>query len=235
MPFRVRARRVGALGCTVVLGLILVACAVPDRLTVPIGDARQLVVVTSTTWSSTSGSLATYEKVGSSWKAVAVGLPVRLGRNGFNAQHHEGDGTTPAGSFPIVGMMGRQPNPGVRFPYHQLMPGDCWISDVASPFYNWLVHATPCSSPNEDLYRIGAGAYRYTAITGYNMDPIVPGAGSAIFLHRYSYDAAGHSLPTSGCVSMTEPDLLAVLRWLDPAAHPRIVMGPEAWLVLPPG
>jgi L,D-peptidoglycan transpeptidase YkuD (ErfK/YbiS/YcfS/YnhG family) len=131
--------------------------------------------------------------------------------------------------------MGRQPNPGVHFPYHQIVPGDCWISDVRSPAYNQLVKATPCSSPNEDLYRIGAGAYRYAAITGYNMSPIVPGAGSAIFLHRHSYDASGNTLPTSGCVSMAEPDLLAVLRWLDPSAHPRITMGPSSWLVLPPG
>jgi len=228
------ARRIGALALTATLVVALTACAAPERLAVPIDDARQLVVVTSADWSSTSGLLTTYEKVGTSWKAVQVGRPVRLGRNGFNAHHHEGDGTTPAGSFPIVGIMGRQPDPGVRFPYRQLVPGDCWISDSRSPFYNRLVTATPCSSPNEDVYRIGAGAYRYAAITGYNMNPLVPGAGSAIFLHRLSYDSAGRTLPTSGCVSMAEPDLLALLRWLDPATHPRIVMGPQSWLVLPP-
>ena len=225
---------VTALVITLVGIAALVACAVPNDWPSRSADARQLIVVTSANWSSTSGTLTTYEKVGTTWKAVLVDRPVRLGRNGFNIHHREGDGTTPAGSFPIVGIMGRQPNPGVRFPYHQIIPGDCWISDVRSAAYNELVRATPCSSPNEDLYRIGAGAYRYAAITGYNMSPIVPGAGSAIFLHRHSYDAFGSTLPTSGCVSMAEPDLLAVLRWLDPSAHPRITMGPESWLVLPP-
>jgi L,D-peptidoglycan transpeptidase YkuD (ErfK/YbiS/YcfS/YnhG family) len=212
---------------------VAAACSVPDRLKVPTGDAEQLVVVTSPSWSSTIGSLTTYDRAASGWKAVHVGLPVRLGRNGFDADHREGDGTTPAGSFPIVGIMGGQPDPGVRYPYRQLAPGDCWISDSRSPAYNQWVRQSPCSPPNEDLYRIGAGAYRYAAITGYNTEPIVPGAGSAIFLHRNTYDAAGRSVPTSGCVSMAEPDLLAVLRWLDPARHPRIVMGPEAWLVRP--
>jgi L,D-peptidoglycan transpeptidase YkuD (ErfK/YbiS/YcfS/YnhG family) len=212
---------------------LVAACSVPERLTVPTGGARQLIVVTSASWSSTSGSLTTYERSGSGWNAVHVGLAVRLGRNGFSAHHREGDGTTPAGSFPITGIMGGQPDPGVRYPYRRLAPGDCWISDVRSPAYNTWVKQSPCSSPNEDLYRIGGGAYRYAAITGYNTDPVVPGAGSAIFLHRHSYDASGRTQATSGCVSMAEPDLLAVLRWLDPSQHPRIVMGPDAWLVRP--
>ena len=169
-------------------------CSVPERLTVPTAGAEQLIVVTSPSWTSTSGSLTTYERSGGSWKAVHVGLAVRLGRNGFNADHREGDGTTPAGSFPIVGVMGGQPDPGVRYPYRRLAPGDCWISDARSPAYNQWVTLTPCTSPNEDLYKIGAGAYRYAAITGYNTAPIVPGAGSAIFLHRHSYDASGRTL-----------------------------------------
>ncbi len=233
VPFVAQARRTLIILVVIAFGLVLAGSATPDRLTVPIGQSRQLIVVTSTSWSSTSGTLTTYEKVGTAWKAVLVGVPVRLGRNGFNAHHHEGDGTTPAGSFPIIGVMGRQPNPGVRFPYRQLVPGDCWISDVRSPAYNQLVKATPCVSPNEDVYRIGAGAYRYAAITGYNTSPVVPGAGSAIFLHRHSYDAAGRTLPTSGCVSMAEPELVALLRWLDPTAQPRIAMGPASWLTTP--
>ncbi|MFG1674072.1 hypothetical protein [Micromonospora sp. NPDC049282] len=32
--------------------------------------------------------------------------------------------------------------------------------------------------------------------------------------------------PTAGCVSLSHADLVGVLRWLDPAAQPRIVMCP---------
>jgi L,D-peptidoglycan transpeptidase YkuD (ErfK/YbiS/YcfS/YnhG family) len=49
----------------------------------------------------------------------------------------------------------------------------------------------------------------------------VPGAGSAIFLHVSTGGA------TAGCVSLPSASLLAVLRWLDPAQQPRIVMGTE--------
>ena len=222
-----------ATGAALLVALSGCSTTVPDRLTLPFGDAQQLVVVTAPSWTSTTGSLNTYEKVDGGWRTVHVGLVVRLGRNGLNANHREGDGTTPAGSFALSGVMGRQPDPGVRFPYRQIVPGDCWISDVTSPSYNQLVTASPCTRPNEDLFAIGVGPYRYLATVGYNTDPIVAGAGSAIFLHRHHYDAAGRTAATSGCMSLAEPDLLAVLRWLDPAKHPRILMGPDAWLVRP--
>jgi L,D-peptidoglycan transpeptidase YkuD (ErfK/YbiS/YcfS/YnhG family) len=105
---------------------------------------------------------------------------------------------------------------------------------VTSPSYNQLVSASPCTKPDEDMYAIGAGPYRYLATVGYNVDPVVVGLGSAIFLHRHQYDAAGRTVATSGCVSLSEPDLLAVLRWLDPSLHPRILMGPDSWLIKPP-
>jgi len=65
-------------------------------------------------------------------------------------------------------------------------------------------------------------AYDYGAVIDYNTAPVVPGAGSAIFLH---VSTGG---PTAGCVSLPGAQLLAVLRWLDPADQPRIVMGTVA-------
>ena len=232
---RARLGAVAAVAAAVVGTLASCAATVPERLNLPFGDAQQLIVVTAPRWSSTSGSLTTYEKVDGHWRIVQAALPARLGRSGFSADHHEGDGTTPAGSFPVTGIMGRQPDPGVRYPYRQLVPGDCWVSDAASPSYNQLVSASPCVKPDEDMYAIGIGPYRYLATVGYNVDPVVTGLGSAIFLHRHQYDSAGRAAPTSGCVSLSEPDLLAVLRWLDPNLHPRILMGPDSWLIKPPG
>ena len=46
--------------------------------------------------------------------------------------------------------------------------------------------------------------------------------GSAIFLH---ITGAGS---TAGCVSLRRADLINVLKWLDPAKAPRIVMAPAA-------
>jgi L,D-peptidoglycan transpeptidase YkuD (ErfK/YbiS/YcfS/YnhG family) len=50
------------------------------------------------------------------------------------------------------------------------------------------------------------------------VDPAVPGRGSAIFLHV----AVG---ATAGCVSLPETELVRLLRWLRPSAHPAIHIG----------
>jgi len=54
-------------------------------------------------------------------------MPARMGYNGFSANRHEGDGTTPAGIFGFVYGFGSQPNPGMRgFSYRRLRPNSCW-------------------------------------------------------------------------------------------------------------
>jgi len=45
-------------------------------------------------------------------------------------------------------------------------------------------------------------------VIDYNARPVVPGRGSAIFLHV----SAGQA--TAGCVSLPETTLVRVLRWL---------------------
>ncbi|MGI9004810.1 MAG: hypothetical protein ACR2FU_01165 [Streptosporangiaceae bacterium] len=60
-------------------------------------------------------------------------------------------------------------------------------------------------------------AYDYAAVIAYNTGR-VPGRGSAIFLH------VGTGTATAGCVSLPRSRLLKVLRWLRPAARPRIVI-----------
>ena len=39
---------------------------------------------------------------------------------------------------------------------------------------------------------------------------------AAIFLHAHTYDSAGRTKPTSGCVSLAVDDLAGVLRQLTP-------------------
>jgi L,D-peptidoglycan transpeptidase YkuD (ErfK/YbiS/YcfS/YnhG family) len=51
------------------------------------------------------------------------------------------------------------------------------------------------------------GVYDLVVVLGYNDDPVVPGAGSAIFMHvaRPGYAA------TEGCVALALEDLLHVV------------------------
>ncbi len=65
-------------------------------------------------------------------------------------------------------------------------------------------------------------AYRHFAFIRYNTAPVVPGRGSGIFLH------VSTGRPTLGCVSLAVTRLVTVLRWLQPASGPLIVIGTQA-------
>jgi L,D-peptidoglycan transpeptidase YkuD (ErfK/YbiS/YcfS/YnhG family) len=191
------------------------------------GSATQLVTVVAASRRSTRGSLRLWRKSGDCWVAVDGPWSAWLGGNGVSANRHEGDRSTPAGSFGFQPTMyGLGPNPGVRYAYRRIVCGDWWVEDPRSPYYNRFRHVRCGSKPpfrvtSEDMSR-SPTAYRHLAVIDYNTHPIVPGRGSGIFLHRST------GRPTLGCVSLPLAQLLTVLRWLDPAASPRIVIGTTA-------
>jgi L,D-peptidoglycan transpeptidase YkuD (ErfK/YbiS/YcfS/YnhG family) len=67
-------------------------------------------------------------------------------------------------------------------------------------------------------------AYPHLAVVEFNMNPVVPGRGSGIFLHAQTGG------PTNGCISLRRPHLVRVLRWLRPSAAPRMTIGTRAGL-----
>jgi L,D-peptidoglycan transpeptidase YkuD (ErfK/YbiS/YcfS/YnhG family) len=140
------------------------------------------------------------------------------------AHKSEGDGSTPTGTYSIGALMyGVAANPGVAFGYHRLSCGDWWDEAPSSPMYNRFVHVRCGTSPpfggdSEALWEV-VPQYDYFAVIDYNASPIVPGRGSAIFLHVSS------GVPTAGCVALPVKDLLETLRWLQPRDHPVIAIG----------
>jgi L,D-peptidoglycan transpeptidase YkuD (ErfK/YbiS/YcfS/YnhG family) len=191
------------------------------------GSATQLVTVVSARLSSTSGTLRAWEKRGDCWAPVAGPWPAWLGQRGISEHKREGDRTTPSGAFGFNPVMyGLGPNPGVRYRYHRIVCGDWWVEDPRSPSYNRFKHVRCGSKPpfritSEDMSR-SPTAYRHLAVIDYNTSPIVPGRGSGIFFH------VSHGNPTLGCVSLPLPQLLTILRWLNPASEPLIVIGTSA-------
>lgn len=173
----------------------------------------QRIQVTAPSMRSTTATLVMREcgkRVFGPWRA-------RLGRNGVSAHHREGDGTTPTGTYgvgPVV--YGLDRGPGLLLRYHRLVCGDWWDEDARSPTYNTFRHVACGTSPpfrggSEALWRI-TPAYRLFAVIQYNVAPVVPGRGSAIFLH---VDTGG---ATNGCVSLPYGELRLLLRRLRPGA-----------------
>jgi L,D-peptidoglycan transpeptidase YkuD (ErfK/YbiS/YcfS/YnhG family) len=180
---------------------------------------RQLITVTTPSSGDTYATFTAYKRAGKRWQRVLGPWTARIGRNGFAppGQKREGDGRTPSGTFRFGFFFGALPNPGVRFHYRQSHPYDYWDDDPASPSYNEWVNALR-ASPGLNPEPMDVTAYDYGAVIGYNTAR-TPGLGSAIFLHQ------NIGIATAGCITLPIGELLAVLRWLNPARSPRIRMG----------
>jgi L,D-peptidoglycan transpeptidase YkuD (ErfK/YbiS/YcfS/YnhG family) len=136
-----------------------------------------------------------------------------IGPAGIAAKKAEGDGITPLGAFPLREIFYRADRtlkPKSILPVRAIRPNDGWCDAPDDPNYNRQV-ALPYPAGAEHLWR-DDHLYDLVAVVGFNDDPVVPGKGSAIFLHLAKADY----LPTAGCVALKEEDLRAALEQLRP-------------------
>jgi L,D-peptidoglycan transpeptidase YkuD (ErfK/YbiS/YcfS/YnhG family) len=131
-----------------------------------------------------------------------------LGSAGIAADKREGDHATPTGLFAFRRVLyrpDRMAPPATGLPVSPLSAQDGWCDDPADPLYNRPVRL-PYPARHERLWREDA-LYDLIVVLGHNDDPVVPGAGSAIFLHVARPDFG----PTEGCVALDRENLLALL------------------------
>ena len=175
----------------------------------------QLIIVDSV---GNAAVLRLYEKVNGVWTAVSEPMDGRLGKNGVTTDKREGDGCTPAGLYSLTEAFGVQPLPSSGLPYRQAGPDSYWVDDPDSQFYNtWGEGRENADWQSAEHLTDYPALYAYAAVIDYNRDPVVPGKGSAIFLH------CGAN-PTAGCVSTAEENIIRILEWLDPTASPQILI-----------
>jgi len=142
-----------------------------------------------------------------------------LGRGGIREQKREGDGATPVGDFPLRRLLyraDRVDEPKTGLSAQKIARDDGWCDDPADPNYNRQI-SLPYSARHEKLWRDDE-IYDLIVVLGHNDRPVVPGRGSAVFLHVARPDYA----PTEGCVALAKSDLLAVLARADPTARLRV-------------
>jgi L,D-peptidoglycan transpeptidase YkuD (ErfK/YbiS/YcfS/YnhG family) len=201
-----------------------------SRVSLPLpfgtGDAEQVVTVVAASTASTEGTLQAWRKVAGGWRRAGGAVHAWLGSAGLTRHPSEAVSATPIGSFTLTRAFGRDADPGTALPYTQTTAADWWISQ-SGPLYNTMQRCVAnCAftqgEPNEHLY-YEVPYYRYAVVIDYNTPDspggVRQGAGSAFFLHV----TVGE--PTQGCVSIDEPDLVRLMRWLAPARHPRILIG----------
>jgi len=218
----------GICGCAAAgFARVPAALAAVSAATPPTGSAAsaagnaggQLVTVIAASYGATQAELTAYRRAGGQWRRVFGPWAAWIGWNGMAppGAKREGDGRTPSGTFGFGFFFGVDPDPGVHFPYRRVHAFDVWDDDPSSPRYNQWVDDR-YADPGADPEPMDVSAYDYGAVIGYNTAR-TPGLGSAIFLH------ISIGMPTAGCVALPAGELLEILRWLNPAASPRIAMG----------
>ncbi|MFC9329627.1 L,D-transpeptidase family protein [Kitasatospora sp. NPDC057015] len=133
---------------------------------------------------------------------------------GWTTDHNEGDLRSPIGVFALTDAGGRKADPGSKLPYDKdanfVVSGKGFAGESLAGSFDYVV------------------AINYNRVPGVTpLDPRRPdggGKGGGIWIH------VDHGGPTHGCISVPEDKMAQLLRLLDPAANPVIVMGDAASL-----
>ena len=202
----------------VLLLVLLPSSAFAQSCPAPLRDARRLVLVVAPTMSSTTASLTSYVRAapGAPWHATGGPATALIGHNGVAWSYAfaryarrgeplkvEGDKRAPAGFFRIGRRFGFAAERGRG--YLRLTQGTVCVSDARSPAYNTVASRAKVgwTVRGENMWRVPE--YRRGLLVDYPTDRKAR-AGSCIFIHLRLPGATG----TSGCVSLPEPQLIAL-------------------------
>ena len=136
----------------------------------------------------------------------------------------EGDGRSPSGVFALDRPFGVA-DPGSSIGYLQLTPTSCWDSTSGSARYNTYRDDPSCGPDDEHMWDWSGYQYTEGMVIEYNTAPVVPGAGSAIFLH-----VGGPG--TGGCVASDRATVEEIIR--TSRAGDVIAIGVRAELIVAP-
>ncbi len=169
-------------------------------------------------------------KPGGPWEARRVTTDGRIGYGGLvrAAYRRQGSGTTPLGTFRLPWAFGRHVRDDAwRLPYRRIRPGDYWVQDNSSDFYNryrnrsqggfrWWLPSSDVNSSERlmDFPR----QYEWAIVTSFNRDQ-VRHRGSGIFLHVNGSGA------TAGCISAPRPFVGMLMGSLDQKRRPVMAVG----------
>jgi len=180
----------------------------------------QAILVSPTTKNSNLAYLSAWQRQIIGWHRVYFVSAV-IGRNGLASigGKKEGDGKTPAGVFLLGPAFGYAPAIETGLQYRQVGDLDFWVDDPQSMQYNKWVSGTFVARSFERMKRLD-NLYQYGIVIRYNMQPVIPGAGSAIFMHVWRR----YNSPTSGCVALNQRNLRKILHWLNEQYQPVIIL-----------
>ncbi|MEW2191505.1 L,D-transpeptidase family protein [Streptomyces microflavus] len=174
-------------------------------------EARQAFVVTGEDEDANRSSAVLYsrEDPAEGWAPAAGPWDAHNGMEGWTDHHVAGDLRSPRGVYTLTDAGGRLPDPGALLPYDEhprfAVDGEGFFGEPLEGSFDYVV------------------AINYNRTEGVTpLDrtrPLGLERGGGIWIH------VDHGGPTQGCVSIPEERMEQLLRALDPALNPVIVMG----------
>ena len=128
-----------------------------------------------------------------------------LGKNGIKKKVKEGDFITPKGKYKLIKIYYRPDRiKKINSPLKKIKikKNMGWCDDVNSKYYNKQIKINDKIS-HEKLYR-NDNVYDIIVVLNYNLNPIIKGKGSAIFLHV----AKKNYSKTQGFIALKKNELL---------------------------
>ncbi|MGX9882765.1 L,D-transpeptidase family protein [Streptomyces sp. NPDC002276] len=179
---------------------------------IPVGT-EQLVLVTGRGANSSVSALALYERTDDGWQRT-VSWAAHNALRGWSNHHMAGDLRSPIGVYSLTDAGGLLKDPGTKLSYDQgsgfVSPGTGFEGEPLAGSFDYVIainyNRQPGTSPLDWTRPLGASR------------------GGGIWIH------VDHGGPTHGCVSIAEDHMKELLRTLDPARHPVVVMGDAASL-----
>ena len=134
-----------------------------------------------------------------------------IGKRGIGFKRKEGDFITPKGKYKVKYILYRKDRIKKiqsKIKKIAIKKNMGWCNDAKSANYNKLIKL-PSSNSHEKLYK-KERIYDLVLVLNYNMNPIVKGKGSAIFIHV----AKKNYKKTEGCVALKKIHLLKIVEGL---------------------
>lgn len=181
-------------------------------------NSSQVFLVTASSTSTSYGTGSMYGKVNGQWVNLSS-FPVRLGSNGMSYTRVQNSEKTPAGILNILSAFGIADNPGSNYSYHKVSTTDYWNLNDGSSTYNRLVDGDPGGDAEHLIDYLEQ--YKYALVTDWNYLQST-GLGGAIFIHINGPGATG------SCISLTEGNMLSLLRWMNPSNNPKVLVVPNS-------
>ena len=134
-----------------------------------------------------------------------------IGKNGVKKQKIEGDNSTPKGIFTIGTFYYRKDRaikPFTNLKTKIIKPNIGWCNDSKKKSYNREIKIQK-KIRYEKLFRQDH-KYDYLIVINYNTKKIIPGKGSAIFIHLTK-----NYHPTAGCIALKKQDFIILLKLIN--------------------